>query len=152
MKSPPETTLIDEAPSVVLSSHRTALSFERTRMSADRTLMSIVRTALSLIGFGFTIHTAFRKLAEAGALPLKEHSARNFGLALIFIGVVLLVMGIASHLKFQRQLSGRHAQLFAQRLVRHATPYQATPTFAAAAALLLVGLAAFAVIIFNAGI
>lgn len=147
-----ETPLIDEAPSVVLSSHRTALSFERTRMSADRTLMSIVRTALSLIGFGFTIHTAFRKLAEAGAVPLNAQSPRNFGLALIFIGIVLLIMGIAAHLKFQRQLSGRHDELFAQRLVRHATQYRATPTFAAAAALLMVGLAAFAVIIFNAGI
>jgi putative membrane protein len=151
MKPLQETALVDDDPGVVLASSRTALSFERTRMGADRTLMAIVRTALSLIGFGFTIHTAFQKLAEAGAVSMRTESPRNFGLALIFIGVTLLIMGILSHRKFQRQLNGRHDQLFEQRLVRHATQYTATPTFAAALALLFVGLAAFAVIIFNAG-
>ena len=148
-EAPPETPLIADEPGLVLASNRTGLSFERTRMSADRTLMSIVRTSLSLIGFGFTIHTVFEKLGEAGTLALNQNSARNFGLALIFIGVVLLIMGIAAHMKFQRQLPVRHDQLFELKLVRHAYHYSATPTFAVAAALLLVGLAAIATIVFN---
>ena len=62
-------------------------------MSADRTLMSVIRTSLSLIGFGFTIAQVFEKLRDAGTLT-SANAPRNFGLALVFLGVALLVMGI----------------------------------------------------------
>ena len=146
---PLETELINDQPGLELSSNNTSLSFERTQMAADRTLMAIVRTSLSLIGFGFTIHTVFQKLAQTSAAPLNENSPRNFGLALILIGIVMLVMGIWSHMKFQRTLTARHERLFELKLIRHSAHYQATPTFAVAAALLFVGIAAFAVIVFN---
>ena len=146
---PQKTALINDDPGVELASNRTSLSFERTRMGADRTLMAIVRTSLSLIGFGFTIYTVFQKLAQSKVLPLNQDSPRNFGLALIVIGIAMLVMGIWSHLRFQRALTDRRQQLFDLHLLRHSVEYRATPTLAAAAALLLVGLAAFAVIIFN---
>jgi putative membrane protein len=148
-EAPPETELLADEPALVLASNRTGLSFERTRMGADRTLMAILRTSLSLIGFGFTIHTVFQKLGEAGTLALNQNAPRNFGLALLFIGVTLLVMGIAGHMRFQRQLTARHDHLFEQKLVRHGYHYSATPTFFAAAALLLVGLAAIVTILFN---
>ena len=85
--------------SVELSSRRTGMSFQRTRMSADRTLMSIIRTSLSLIGFGFTIFQFFEKLRDAGTLT---HAAapRNFGIALVALGIVMLVIGIAYHIQF----------------------------------------------------
>jgi uncharacterized membrane protein YidH (DUF202 family) len=135
-----------------LASSRTSLAFERTRMGADRTLMAIVRTALALIGFGFTIYQAFHQLHEAHALPIGEHAARNFGLALILLGVLMLVMGIASHAQFGRQLSRRRQRLFLLGLVHRDIRYEATPTFIIATLLLVIGLAAAGGIIFQLGI
>jgi putative membrane protein len=82
--------------SVEQSSRRTGMSFQRTRMSADRTLMSVIRTSLALIGFGFTIFQFFEKLKEAGTLS-GTHAARNFGLALVALGIAMLVLGIVYH-------------------------------------------------------
>ena len=80
--------------STELSSRRTGMSFQRTRMSADRTLMSVIRTSLSLIGFGFTIFQMFQKAHEAGLLKGSD-APRNFGEALVFLGIGMLVLGIA---------------------------------------------------------
>jgi putative membrane protein len=85
--------------SVELSSRRTGMSFQRTRMSADRTLMSVIRTSLSLIGFGFTIFQVFEKLRDQAVIT---HAAapRNFGIALIALGILMLIGGIVYHLQF----------------------------------------------------
>src|SRR5262245_35180311 len=80
--------------SVELSARRTGMSFQRTRMSADRTLMSVIRTALSMISFGFTIFQFFQHLVESGTLSGGRHASRNFGLALVLLGVRMLVFGI----------------------------------------------------------
>src|SRR5262247_2399045 len=98
--------------SAELSSRRTALSFQRTRMSADRTLMSVIRTSLSLIGFGFTIYQFFRYLRETAGAPqlLRSEAPRNFGMALIMLGVVMLSLGIWRHVAFMLELrAGRKA-------------------------------------------
>src|ERR1700754_820054 len=89
--------------SVELSSRRTGMSFQRTRLSAERTLMSVIRTSLSLIGFGFTIFQFFQKLKEAGTLT-GDRAPRSFGLALVFLGVGILALGIVYHLQFMRAL------------------------------------------------
>jgi putative membrane protein len=90
----------------LLFSRRTALAFQRTRMSADRTLMAVIRTSLSLIGFGFTIYQFFRYLREtAGALQLvRSEAPRNFGMALVILGVVMLSLGIWRHVAFMLEL------------------------------------------------
>src|SRR5512143_2399018 len=85
--------------SVELSARRTGMSFQRTRMSADRTLMSVIRTSLSLISFGFTIFQVFQKLYDAKILK-RAQAARNFGQALVFLGVAMLILGIVYHVKF----------------------------------------------------
>src|ERR1700712_4403527 len=85
--------------SVELSSRRTGMSFQRTRMSADRTLMSVIRTSLSLISFGFTIFQFFQKLKDQSILT-GSAPARNFGVSLVFLGVAMLVIGIAYHVQF----------------------------------------------------
>jgi uncharacterized membrane protein YidH (DUF202 family) len=84
--------------SFLLSSQRTRLSFQRTRMSSDRTLMSIVRTSLSLIGFGFTIYQFFCGLraAEATREVVGAAAARNFGVALVLLGLLILTLGMAA--------------------------------------------------------
>jgi putative membrane protein len=124
-----------------LASNRTGLAFERTLMGADRTLMAIVRTALSLIGFGFTITTIFREIAEKHLLPGAQATGRRLGLTLLILGVLLLVMGIGSHVRFFRDLMHRRRRLLDLRLLHGETRYSVTPTFITAALLLVVGLA-----------
>src|ERR1700721_3271357 len=75
-----------------LARRRTGMSFQRTRMSADRTLMSVIRTSLSLIGFGFTIAQVFQKLRDQDVIT-KAAAPRNFGLALVGLGIVMLIIG-----------------------------------------------------------
>jgi putative membrane protein len=134
----PSIELIHGDAGTELASNRTSLSFERTRMSADRTLMSTVRTSLSLISFGFTI---YKVLGNATAvIPRASETARNVGLAMLTLGVILLVAGIASHTIFDRELGLRRERLHDAGLLRRAVHYHATPTYIAAAALLVIGL------------
>ena len=129
-------------PATTLSSNRTALSFERTLMSADRTLMSSVRTALSLISFGFTIAQLFTRLLRAGAVSVGTNMPRNFGLALIILGIAILLLGIFSHRHFQRELNQRGDALYRQGLLAMDIHYRLTPTFLAAIGLTAIGVAA----------
>jgi putative membrane protein len=71
-------------------------------MSTDRTLMSIVRTALSLIGFGFTIFQFLRGLHEAVATRrvVGAMAGRNFGMALVGLGVLIPTLGIGGPVRF----------------------------------------------------
>src|SRR5689334_18241462 len=89
--------------SAELSSRQTGMSFQRTRMSADRTLMSAIRTSLALIGFGFTIFEFFSRLEESGVIT-KVHSPRNFGAALVYLGVGMICVGILFHMRYMRVL------------------------------------------------
>ena len=95
-----------------LSARRTGMSFQRTRMSADRTLMSVIRTSLSLIGFGFTIAQVFQKLRDQDIIT-KAAAPRNFGLALVGLGIVMLVIGIVYHVQFMMGL--RHLRELMRR-------------------------------------
>ena len=63
--------------------------------------MSVIRTALSLIGFGFTIFQFFEKMKESNVLS-GAHAPRNFGIALVALGIGMLVLGIVYHLQFMR--------------------------------------------------
>lgn len=124
-----------------MSMQRTGLSIERTRMSAERTLMSFVRTALSLISFGFTIHAAFQKLVEANVLE-KSTAPRNFGLALVLIGVMLLIGGIYRHVQFSLHLRKLQQDSTSAGLASGEPPYPFSITLVTAGALLLLGMAA----------
>jgi putative membrane protein len=119
---------VDEI-SFLLSSRRTRLSFQRTRMSTDRTLMSVVRTALSLIGFGFTIFQFFNTLrkSDAGQTMLRPEAPRNFGMALIILGVLLLTLGIIGHVRFMTEFRREHDTMVQERLIPHDhLPYSVT--------------------------
>lgn len=119
---------VDEL-SFLLSSRRTRLSFQRTRMSTDRTLMSIVRTALSLIGFGFTIFQFFHTLRSSDdtAGLLRPEAPRNFGIALVVLGVLLLTFGIGGHVRFMLEFRKEHDALVRERLIPHdVVPYSVT--------------------------
>jgi putative membrane protein len=143
---------VDEQ-SLLLSSRRTRLSFQRTRMSADRTLMSIMRTALSLIGFGFTIYQFFRYLRQSPGMSeaiVAPEAARNFGTALVVVGVLLLVLGIVGHVRFMLELRTDHDQLVQARLIPH-DHYPYSITLAVSLLLLMVGLLAIVSMVVRAG-
>ncbi|HUO87733.1 MAG TPA: DUF202 domain-containing protein [Rhizomicrobium sp.] len=134
-----------------MSSRRTGMSFQRTRMSADRTLMSVIRTSLSLIGFGFAIYQFFQHLQEKNLLSGGVHAARNFGSALVWLGVVMVVVGIAYHVQFMLQLRRQRDRMRDAGLVYAESGFPVSLTLLVALALLAIGVAAVISLTFNVG-
>ena len=135
-----------------LSANRTAMSLQRTGMSADRTLMSIIRTALSLISFGFTIYAAFSALAEKmGPHGIPRQAPMRFGAALIFLGVLLLILGLWNHWNDTRLLRDRRRRLFELGIMHHTAEVKVSTVTVVALLLLLIGLAAIALVVFSVG-
>ncbi len=98
---------IAAAPGNAMADQKTYPAYERSRLAAERTLMARVRTSLSMIGFGFTIFKFFQYLRESGppspAFP--DHRSRNFGLALVILGVILLGLATVEYIVFTRGLA-----------------------------------------------
>jgi putative membrane protein len=138
----------DEA-SLELSSRRTGMSFQRTRMSADRTLMSIMRTALSLIGFGFTIFQFFGHMLEMPGVSLRPHAPRNFGVALVALGIVMLTLGIVYHVRYMQGLRNERRLMIAEGLVHGESHYPVSLTLITAGLLWMLGLLAIVGMTFN---
>lgn len=136
--------------SVELSSRRTGMSFQRTRMSADRTLMSVIRTSLSLIGFGFTIFQVFQRLYDAQILK-RAQAPRNFGQALVFLGVAMLILGIVYHVKFMVELRRQRQEMMANGLMHIETRFPLSVTLTIAVLLLVIGLFAIVSMVFSVG-
>lgn len=136
--------------SVELSSRRTGMSFQRTRMSADRTLMSVIRTSLSLISFGFTIGQVFEKLRDHNVIS-HAGSARNFGMTLVALGILMLIGGIGYHLQFMGHLRGERAAMAADGLIHAQSSFPVSLTLITAAILLFIGIAAIVSMIFQVG-
>jgi Domain of unknown function (DUF202) len=69
--------------------------------------LSVIRTSLSLITFGFTIFQVFEKLRDQNVIT---HAAapRNFGIALVALGVLMLAGGIGYHAQFMYGLREQH--------------------------------------------
>jgi putative membrane protein len=126
-----------------LAMRRTGMAFQRTRMAADRTLMAVIRTSLSLISFGFTIYQFFNKLKEAGVLK-GVAASRNFGVALVWLGVIMLILGIAYHVLFMLGLRDQRTQLKLAGLVHGESAFPASLVLITALALLLIGFFALA--------
>ncbi len=127
--------------STELSCRRTGMSFQRTRLSADRTLMSVIRTSISLIGFGFTIFQFFQKLKDAEVLT---HAAapRNFGTALVWLGIGMLVVGIVYHVQFMRGLRSLREEMTSEGLIHGNSGFPVSMTLIVAVLLLLMGILA----------
>ncbi|MEA2985417.1 MAG: putative rane protein [Alphaproteobacteria bacterium] len=136
--------------SVELSARRTGMSFQRTRMSADRTLMSVIRTALSLIGFGFTIYQVFEK-ARDKALITSAAAPRNFGIALVLLGIGMLVIGIVYHMQFIMGLRMEREDMVASELVHAESRFPVSYTLIVAVLLLVIGITAIVSMIFQVG-
>jgi putative membrane protein len=133
-----------------LSARRTGMSFQRTRMSADRTLMSVIRTSLSLIGFGFTIAQVFQKLREQNVIA-KAAAPRNFGVALVALGILILVLGIVYHVQFMLGLRRLRESMRREGLVHGETVFPVSFTLITALVLLIIGVAAIVSLAFHIG-
>jgi uncharacterized membrane protein YidH (DUF202 family) len=133
-----------------MSMRRTGMSFQRTRMSAERTLMSVIRTSLSLIGFGFTIFQFFEKMRDAGTIT---HAAapRNFGVALVALGIVMLVIGIVYHLQFMLGLRHERDAMHQDGLIYAQSRFPPSMTLVTAIILLAIGLVAIVSMVLQAG-
>jgi putative membrane protein len=133
-----------------LSRRRTGMSFQRTRMSADRTLMSVMRTSLSLISFGFTIYKGFQKAVEANLLS-RTAAPRNFGAALVTLGIGMLILGIAYHVQFMLGLRHTRTEMRQQGLVHGESVFPPSLTLITAVLLLAIGIVAILGIVFDVG-
>ena len=133
-----------------LSRRRTGMSFQRTRLSADRTLMSVMRTSLSLISFGFTIYKGFQKAVEAGVLS-RTTAPRNFGAALVSLGIGMLVVGIAYHVQFMLGLRHLREEMRLEGLIHGKSVFPVSLTLITAVLLLAIGVIAILGIVFDIG-
>ncbi len=133
-----------------LAARRTGMAFQRTRLAEDRTLMAVIRTSLSLIGFGFTIFQFFQKLREQDVIA---HAAapRNFGMALVWLGVLMLALGIAYHAQFMLGLRRLRQSMRDEGLIHGETSFPVSLTLITALLLLAMGVAAIASMQFNIG-
>lgn len=131
----------DKVSSVELAARRTGMSFQRTRMSADRTLMSVIRTSMSLITFGFTISEFFRKLEQAKVISGGAPS-RNFGVSLIYLGIVMLVVGIIYHIRFMLALRDERQRMAKAGLIHAESGFPVSMTLIVAILLFGIGILA----------
>ena len=131
-----------------MSKRRTGLSFQRTRLSADRTLMSVIRTSLSLISFGFTIYQVFEKLQTSRVIDAGE-APRNFGMALIVLGVAMLIVGIVYEVQFMLALRGERRKMVEDDLLYGQSPFPPSMTLITALLLLILGFSAILSIVFH---
>lgn len=137
--------------SAELVSRQTGMSLQRTQLSADRTLLSAIRTALSLIGFGFVIDQIFVRFRATDIVTSGEHAARNFGAALMAVGLAVLVLGIVSHVRFILGLRGLRDELTADGLIHAQSAYPISATLIGASLLLLIGVVAIISVVFSVG-
>jgi putative membrane protein len=133
-----------------LAARRTGMAFQRTRLAEDRTLMAVIRTALSLIGFGFTIAQVFQKLRDQDIIT-KAAAPRNFGLALVGLGILMLVIGIVYHVQFMLGLRHLREEMREEGLIHGETIFPLSFTLVTAIVLLLIGVAAIMSMVFHVG-
>ena len=115
------------------------LAVERTVMAAERTLMSWTRTSISLISFGFTLYKFLQYMQGEGKATIRDpNGPRNFGLALILIGVFALT---AASIQYRRL----------QKKVKPERKYPLSLSVAVAWAIILLGFFALINIVFQLG-
>ncbi len=133
-----------------LAARRTGMAFQRTRLAEDRTLMAVIRTALSLIGFGFTIFQFFQRLREQDVIT-RAAAPRNFGVALVGLGIIMLVLGLGYHVQFMLGLRHLRESMREEGLIHGETVFPVSLTLITALLLLVIGVAAIISMEFQVG-
>lgn len=115
--------------------------------------MAILRTALSLIGFGFTIYSFFSSMFEREPLGgVVQMSPARFGLALITLGVLLLVFGVANHYRYMRELRDQRTALTDDQLLAGADKFPISLILIIAVLLMMLGMFVVLSIVTQVGI
>jgi putative membrane protein len=119
----------------------------RTRLSLERTMMSWLRTAVALIGFGFALVQYLSHLQQIpGARSAYLPTAPEYlGLALIFCGILALVVSIWQYLWTVRYMWGEPFTPLAG-LTKEG---KQSPVLAVAILLILIGLFAFFAVLYR---
>jgi putative membrane protein len=143
--------MIDGDANTRLAARRTEMAFQRTRMAEDRTLMAVIRTSLSLIGVGFTIFNFFNRLRDTTVLSSGSHAPAQLGLALVFLGVGMLALGILYHVLFMLALRRTRADMVADRQIDANGTFPVSLTLITATILLLIGLVTIVSMLYNIG-
>jgi len=150
MTEPPDAQRQSGLTAHELAARQTGMSFQRTRMSADRTLMSVIRTSLSLITFGFTLYQVFEHLRDQ-ALLSGSAPARNFGVALVALGIAMLVLGIVYHIHYMLGLRRQRKAMTELGLIHGESVFPMSLTLITAVLLLFIGVAAIVSMVFRIG-
>lgn len=111
-----------------------------------------MRTSLSLIGFGFTIFQFFKKLTESDVLEGGASPPRNFGIALVLLGIGMLIVGIVYHVQFMRGLRQERQRMTADGLIHGQSVFPPSLTLITATVLLLIGIVAIVSMTFQIGL
>ena len=111
----------------------------RTAFSSERSLLSWMRTSVSLYTFGFTL-TKFIDYLEKQQVDIQYSSGlRRLGLALIFVGILVIVLAVVEYARRLRKMKQLGLPAFSLFPLAVCT----------AVALLSVGIAALMAIVFN---
>ena len=118
-----------------------------TRMSMERTLMSRVRTATALIGFGFTIFQFLHRFNQTPGVEPAAHPWAPWilGLGLIGTGIVALIIAVWEYRSLVSCLWEKDFKPIAgvDEFAHH------TPVVAVSGVLILIGVFAFAAVLFR---
>jgi putative membrane protein len=112
--------------------------------------MSVIRTSLSLISFGFTIFQFFHKLQESAILT-SAGAARNFGKALVLLGIAMLIFGIVYHVQLMLGLRHIRASMTRDHLLHGESGFPISFTLVTAIALLIIGIVAMVSMVLQVG-
>jgi putative membrane protein len=75
-----------------LANDRTHLAYNRTFLALEGVMMGWIKTSMALITFGFTIYKFFQLELRSGAPSPYLIGAREYGLAMVVIGLVSLLV------------------------------------------------------------
>jgi putative membrane protein len=84
-------------------------------------------------------------------MVLHSGFARNFGIALVLLGIVMLVGGIVYHAQFMIGLRGMRKEMTAAGLVHGESKFPPSLTLITALILLLIGIFAIVSMVFQVG-
>jgi putative membrane protein len=80
------------------------------------------------------------------------HGARNFGTALVALGILMLVIGIIYHVRFMLGLRAMRHAMTADGLIHGESGFPPSFTLITALILLFIGIAAIMSMLFNVGL
>jgi putative membrane protein len=129
----------ERPPEKLLKDLRYVAALVRTAFSSEQSLMSWMRTSVSLLTLGFTITQFFTYLEQQQEGLQLAAGPRRLGLALIWVGIIALVLGMIEHVHRLRIMQEQGLQ----RISRYLLP------LGSAAVLLVIGIAALVIVTMN---